>query len=312
MTGKQGRHPISLEDALGPAAGRFFGAGYRGVTHTLEGGLLQPDAFKGTGKVEYPRDWSTRADGSPRTPHLSTIDAVLLPLQAIEQAWPGRPGDYVRGIHLRAGNRPWLELADVPVAAHISQSTSQGGDLRNFSAITGNIKAQIYLANAASEIELMEESNPFEVSDVYRDLYRSTEGTTMLTQIDSETGALTAFHEFSSRSERPGVRPDGLESCYWPALSVVDYLVTMGQIVQVLIEERLGGDRTNGQLWMRTMSIHLTSPPEQLPAAITTRTIPIDERVIDRGGQRLRLIATDSKSSNGVQVKAQLAHVEEP
>lgn len=115
MKPNDGWRPTRLEEALGPAAGRFFGAGYRTVKHKLEGERKDPDVFEGVGHVSYPEDWSVREDGTRRTPHLSTIDAVTLPLQAISRTWHRPPGEFVSAIHLRAGSQPWLDLETVPV-----------------------------------------------------------------------------------------------------------------------------------------------------------------------------------------------------
>lgn len=306
MKPNDGWRPTRLEEALGPAAGRFFGTGYRTVTQELEGERGHPDVFEGVGHVSYPEDWSVREDGSRRTPHLSTIDAVTLPLRAISRTWSRPPGEYVSAIHLRAGSQPWLNLETVPVVIEPAAPPEDTGKSRSFTASVGNIKARLCLTRSTMDTE------PYQAgaTDIYEELYRSTDCVTTLTNFDSSSGVLEAEHEFTRPTETQEA-PVGLECEFWPSVTVIDYLVTMGQIVQVLMAKRQGADREGGQLWMRTMSIQLPKPPAPLPASITSRTAPTHERLIERDGRRIQLITTDSSTSTGVRVAAQLAHVEE-
>lgn len=309
MKPNDGWRPTRLEEALGPAAGRFFGAGYRTVKHKLEGERKDPDVFEGVGHVSYPEDWSVREDGTRRTPHLSTIDAVTLPLQAISRTWHRPPGEFVSAIHLRAGSQPWLDLETVPVVIQPTAAPEGAAFSRSFTASVGNIKARLcFSVHSSSTVD----ANPCQpgATNIYEELYRGTDCATTLTSFDSSSGDLEAAHEFTRPAEAQRT-PVGLECEFWPSMTVVDYLVTMGQIVQVLMAERQGADREAGQLWMRTMSIQLPNSPAPLPASITSRTAPTHERLIEREGRRIQLIATDSSTSTGVRVAAQLAHVEE-
>ncbi|MGO2944083.1 MAG: AvrD family protein [Brevibacterium aurantiacum] len=308
MKPNDGWRPTRLEEALGPATGRFFGAGYRTVTQDLDGEWRRPDVFEGVGHVSYPEDWSVRDDGSRRTPHLSTIDAVALPLRAICGTWSRPPGEYVSAIDLRAGSQPWLSLDRVPVVVEPVASSHPAAGSRIFSASVGNIKARLGLTASRQSTADDRLCRPGE-ADIYQQFYRSTDCATILTNFDRSSGLMEAVHEFT-RTEGNETAV-GLECEFWPAVTVIDYLVTMGQIVQVLMAERQGTDRGGGQLWMRTMSIQLPSPPTPLPASITSRTSPAQERLLEREDRRIHLITTDSFTSTGVHVAAQLAYVED-
>ncbi|MBU8580068.1 AvrD family protein, partial [Brevibacterium luteolum] len=120
MDHNDGWHPISLEDALGPASGRYFGAEYRHVHHELRD-LRVAEELTAQGTVRYPSGWSMAEDGRERTPHLSTIDAVTLPLIALDAAGACSSNQYVSRIVLRAGSRPWFALDGVPVKMQLER-----------------------------------------------------------------------------------------------------------------------------------------------------------------------------------------------
>ena len=100
--------PRDLEELLGPADERFFGAGYRGVAHELLGVPQEDDEgrISQAARIRYPRDWSVDPGGASRQPHLSTIDAVVLPLMALSSADPTTTGARIAQIELRAGAEP--------------------------------------------------------------------------------------------------------------------------------------------------------------------------------------------------------------
>ncbi|WP_428830931.1 AvrD family protein [Brevibacterium picturae] len=310
MSNVQGWRPVGIDEVLGSAEGRFFGSGYRRVQHVLCGGLSSLTEFQGDARVGYPEDWSLTSDGTPRTPHLSTIDGVVLPLQAISPSWGVAAGDYVSEVRLKAGSRPWLQLDHVPVAV-----SSSGGDgterfERVFSARVGNIRASVTVRNAEDSPRSRAEPTPAE-SSVHTKLYRQTAMQTVVLGFKPSSGVLRARHR---AGEPPGPQAavgSGLEDEYWPCLTAVDYLVTMGEAVQVLIGERYGAGRSGGQLWMRSMQIQLPRPPQRLPAEFSSVTEPVSESTLDRADKKIHQVETESVTSTGVRVAAKLAYVRE-
>src|SRR5204863_2642139 len=81
------QHLGSIEQCLGPPAGRFFGGGFRRVTHSLTrlGISDRPGlgAVTAQASLSYPEDWSQKASGAP-PPHLSSVDAVTLMVELVD------------------------------------------------------------------------------------------------------------------------------------------------------------------------------------------------------------------------------------
>jgi hypothetical protein len=301
----------TLEDALGPASRRYFGSGYKNVEHALrrETETSGGDGFHGLARLTYPPGWSQN-NGLEREPHLSTIDAVVLPLMALEEQM--QAGDeqtrlgthFVSRIDLRAGDAPWLDLAAVPVSV---TSIEREATSLDFIGVTGNIRARLALAPSgiSSRKATVAEGRTMARSSTYTNLYRTNSSNSRLTEFDGEAGRLTASHSFETSSDEVPA-PESIEGSFWPAVTVVDYLVTMGQLAQALISLRHGVARS-GTLWMRRMTISVPASPVPMPADLETRTVATRDRAVDRGGRRYRDVVIDSRASNGVQVVASLA-----
>ncbi|MFK4298872.1 hypothetical protein ABH924_004049 [Arthrobacter sp. GAS37] len=308
---------VFIEEALGPANGRYFAAGYRRVSHLVgASGRSRPGhPLEAVGSVLYPRDWSTNPDGSARVAHLSSVDAIVLPLLFLEQSdpvdFPGVLGNcWVQNVDLRSGSVPWLELDRVPLAVEIDVH----GHTLLVTAMVGNIRARLTLStrNATGDTRSETDGSPPGGSTVYGGLYRNTASRTLLTAYEAPHQTLSAEHEFSSPASDART-PGGLESAFWPALTAVDYLVTMGQLTQVAIYESAQTSRSAaGNLWMRTMQLRLPSRPTRVPASLHTSTRLVRDRPVARTGRQLHDVLVDSKASSGVTARAALAYEEGP
>jgi len=112
---------LTVDDALGPRKSRFFGEGFKRVSHRLDDIAVHPTAESGTvtatAGLGLPRDWS-RKGVAEQPPHLSTIDAMLFAAQlcglylAHTHGLSGEDGFRVRRAALRAGNRPQEDRLD--------------------------------------------------------------------------------------------------------------------------------------------------------------------------------------------------------
>ncbi len=296
-----------LEEVLGPAQGRFFGGGYRDVRHRV--GTIRPtgaDTVELSAHVSYPPGWSLDDTGRSREPHLSTIDAVVVPLLAL-----GHLGESVTSrvsrVDLRAGSRPWTDLEDVPAQLVRERSVhEQDGEKRCFRATVGNIRAFLEIAAADQRNDRYSVGT---FPGIYSGLYRLTRSKTELADYDPETGCLRALHHFEVQDGAPARALSGIEADYWPCVCVIDYLVVMGQLAQALIELRHGVGRAGG-LWMRRMSISLGNVPASLPMRLESSMSLTRDKLIDRNGRRYRDIAVESCTSTGVRVSALLAQEE--
>lgn len=307
-------HLRSFDELLGTADERFFGRGYHRVRHEL---LQSPSAEHAahvslSARIDYPHDWSLGPSGESRSPHLSTIDAVVLSLMALSRANPEDARirkSRVARVELRAGSEPWIKLSDVPV--HIRRSNvnpSAVGEAREIiEAEVGNIRSTIVISRA-DIVEHADTVLPEGASDVYGELYRTTMAQSTLLGYDPEDQRITARHAFSSDTR--GVA-SGVESAFWPALTVVDHLVTMGQLAQALTQLRHGNARSGG-LWMRRVAIDLHRAPEPLPAEMTSVMVIDRDRGVELRGRRYRNIVMKARASSGVSVTAHLAKEELP
>jgi len=136
---------IPLELLLGPAAGRYFGAGFREVNYTVTGRAHRGRAT-GLGAAHYPDSWSIDGQGKARRAHLSSIDAVVLPLLLIEQCGSrdllaSLESYFVASIRLRAGTSPWEQLDEIP----IDMAMSKAPDAISLDGTVGNIRVAIHL-----------------------------------------------------------------------------------------------------------------------------------------------------------------------
>lgn len=298
----------SLDDVLGPAKSRYFGAGYRYVCHLLRNLRSTGTSFSCIADIRYPSNWSTgHADGT-REPHLSTIDAVVVPLMAIERVWPQCSSLQVSSVDLRAGNRPWTTLSEVPLQVSFLGISRDHAHVQRYSAKLGNISATLELTNDISgdngEVKNMG-------SGLFDPAYQAIDSTTQIAPCASAERALRARHGFDVVMNESQTRFGHDESfASRPALTVVDYLVTMGQMAQALIGKDLKVNRGAGQLWMRRVSLSLPPRRTYLPCAIESSTELAETQLIEKSGTRVYAIVVDSHTSDGAVVKSRLAQVE--
>jgi hypothetical protein len=111
----------TVDDVLGPRKSRFFGEGFKRVSHRLGSIVVHPGSNDGSitavAGLRLPANWS-RKGTAEQPPHLSTIDAMLLGAQlcglylAHAHGLGGEDGFRVRRAALRAGNRPQEDQLD--------------------------------------------------------------------------------------------------------------------------------------------------------------------------------------------------------
>ncbi|MGO1661663.1 MAG: AvrD family protein [Canibacter sp.] len=296
--------PLSFESLLGPSRERFFSAGYKKVRQRLvRGPEISDNQATFVARVSYPEDWSRDSGGRPRRPHLSTVDAVILPLMALESLGT-HPASRVTRAELRAGGTPWTDLDEVPVTLTRVSTPDAGQERDRFHSVSGNIRATFDIASPLSQQSW---KRPIAGRSVYEELFRTVNTETTITHHDKDQGTLHATHHFLREHSRVLEEATGVDSGYWPCVSVVDHLVTMGQMAQALFELRHGGGRVQ-TLWMRSMTISLDEPPLPLPAVMESRMTVTRDNRIERDGHSWRDLAVESVASGGVRVSARLAY----
>jgi|GEM_PF-1730302 len=315
--------PLELSAVLGPDKDRYFASGYRSVRYEVNAIRAANDgeSISADCAVRYPADWSRRTDGTVRVPHLSTIDAVILPLLVTERLSPSirdsPTASRVAAFSLRAGAEPWDRLDRVPVTYSATPDPA-AGTLR-LDGTVGNIKSSVTLANwpaDAHEPELTttaartRRENRSISRSVYGDLTLATRTSTWLTDYDPEARVLRCEHRAETEPAAAAAGSHGLESAYWPGVTAIDQLTLMGQLAQAIIYIANGIDRARmGTLWMRNSALEFSLDPLPLPGDWTSTTTIVRDRRI-RGAESVHDLLVQSRTSSGVTAKASLAYSE--
>lgn len=304
-SGEMPKTSTSLDDALdavlGPASQRYFGSAYRDVSYDIAKGE-QGTHMEAVGIARYPEAWSVDGDGHNRTPHLSSVDAIVLPLLSLERdasSSEALQNQYVSSIALRAGSAPWERLSAIPMRLH--HATRPDGT--EVSGTVGNIRVELHTSR----------SGPAALpaagrASVYGGLFQETRCHTRdLTRKGQRV--LTCRHEAEFSSASPAT---GLEASTWPSLTVLDYLVTLGQVTQALVYAAAGVSRaTAGPLWMRTMRVERSGPPNRANEGdFVSRAEIISDRLLERGGRRVHNVEVVAHTTSGVQATSRLAYTE--
>lgn len=288
----------SLEDVLGPAEHRYFGGGYRQVVHEVterDGGLWN-------GRVTYPPLWSLGTGGAARHPHLSSVDALVLPLMALAQSrrhWASAARAearcWVRHVKIRAGSEPWEQLANVPITLDRSTHSVEEQRLEWCSSRVGNMRVDTELVVAAGPRIAQGES----ICDLdYRDHVTSS----VVELPEGPARELRSRHELATGRN--------VRSCV--QASAVDFLVTMGQLAQALVYRAHATDRGGVEnLWMRRMAITVRGSRPVTPGRFDAVTTLGGERTVTVGDRAVRTMRVRSVASVGVEGVADLAYFTE-
>ena len=309
LQGETTKTPLTA--VLGPAHGRYFAEGYREVRYEV--GTVREDPIDdcrahAVVTALYPQDWSRGRDGSARTPHLSSVDAIALPLIVLERlAGPARLSSYwVERVELRAPTGPRTDLASIPLVLDVEGVVGET-DL-SLTADTGGMRTRLALRrSAAGGPERGDDGTP----SVYSEGFRHVGAETALTPrtVDEGVGAL---HDFRLRPGAQMPALSGVEAAFSPAVSAIDLLVTMGQMTQATIYQSMPVEHRRGELWMRSMTIDICETPRPLPSCVSSSTRVTRHRVLDRDGRRIHDISAESQIEALVHARASLAYVEPP
>jgi hypothetical protein len=303
--------PVALEDVLGDADDRYFGAGYRGVVHSVREVRISSSRKRvdALGAALYPENWSADASGSRRSPHLASIDAVVLPLLVLEQCSTEEERRYlahlrVDHIELRSGSTPWNQLDDVPITVNLEEI--DGAIIAD--ASVGNMRAKLTLVPHCSSAEKPTPDAHANGRSVYGGLYTMTRCESSILTLDGS--GVVATHALSVAGETDPV-VSGFEAASWPSPNVIDFLVTMGQLSQAALYASGGTNRARvGTLWMRTMTISINRKLSQMPAIFETSTRIVRDRLLERVGPGVHDVVVESSSSTGVFARSTLAYTE--
>jgi hypothetical protein len=305
----------SIEEALGAADGRFFGSGYRKVSHHLRFlgcETTVPGSWhaSGTADVCYPGDWSRKSGASELRPHLSSIDAVALAVRLAEQGLAQalsldqeqRRRMWLRSVTFRAAAEPLMSLADFGVRAAAVRSAPEPfslcGHASSVECRVGPVKIILEIEHEPGrpggpgflQSQRLTVKNSEESSGGYFDGgYKDTACEIGPVSADLETGTAQAVVKVSEPVT--GACQDGIGAAYHPCLMIIDGIVVVAQLAQVLAyaADSLRRDQTN-TLWLRSFSCSLQTPYQAIANPFIASVSTSKSRIIPFGGNQWRTL----------------------
>jgi hypothetical protein len=272
-----GRLPSAARPAIDdqPRQESSFGAGMRRAQHRIGDIEITPGEggaghIRAVAAITFPARRSRRSPARQSRPHLSTLDALVLALQAAEaylthsRSLTGaqRRASWVRRIDLRAGASPLEELGDVPLQATHRHTVQQEGGcaVSAFDCRVGTIKVSCEIEHAAGQVwpetgvyaDIEEILGPPETR-YYGAGWRSR--ALAVRDIELQLPELQADADFAVLPVPDDPACEGLGADYQPVESAVDAVLGIGQLAQALLYELDGIDPQRGAaMWMRRIS----------------------------------------------------------
>jgi Pseudomonas avirulence D protein (AvrD) len=301
-----------VDDYLGAAEHRFFGAGYRRVRYDYRPVRLSStragQAELETGlAIVYPRDWSRKTAGTDLRPHLSTVDALIAAVQSAELLLThalgleplARRSLRVRTMRIKAGRVPDEELGELAVRARLlGFEREPEGFVSTVEATIGGMRVRCAVEHpsavpAAAEADYAHPDLLLGGAEgrYYGAGFAHRAHLVHQVAADPRAGRASALVDFpgslgaveGAGPGEPGPLRHGIEGRWQPALGLVDCFVTSLQLGQVLLYELDGLRRgRSNTLWMRGTELRAAAEPQPLRdgARLTTRLE--DSRLLER------------------------------
>jgi hypothetical protein len=258
----------SVDDVLGAREGRFFGEGFKRVTHHLTDISVIPVGTGGrvdaTAGIQIPAAWSRKGEIDQR-PHLSTVDvmifgAQLAGLYLAHSHGVAAAGPFgIRSLAIRAGTTPQEDGLDrFPVSArHLKTSAVLGGpNITKMDCQVGSLAIQIEAEHhgvAATErvdghyTSATELPGPWN-SAPYGMAHHSRRQ--LLSAVEADLSRLAASAALTVVDDADEAHGSGRRPTF------IDLFVSALQLGQVLLYTLDDVDRTSSStLWMRRTSI---------------------------------------------------------
>ncbi|MFF4854651.1 AvrD family protein [Streptomyces rubiginosohelvolus] len=268
-TGTPARTYPSADTALGHRDSRFFGEGFKRVTHALTSISVEKDTIEATAGIRTPGTWSKKGDSHQR-PHLSTLDAMLLGAQltglyTAHSFNHDNSGFSVTAVKVRAGNTPDEEQLDhFPVTArHLSTKDTPRGKETVMECHTGSMTVTVTARHNGTHTPDQPGHYPLpeHLPGTWNNAPYGADHHTrsqLLTDLAVDPQALTA----SGKLTINGQPRDGQH------VTAIDLFVSVLQLAQVLLYDLDGLDRASSNtLWMRRTDITPGLSQETSPAS---------------------------------------------
>lgn len=323
----------SIDDYLGPAESRFFGAGYRRADHRvsdvrvrprdLSDGIADATDVTATVDVAYPVDWSKKVEHIDLRPHLSTIDMLVLGAQLCEAHLAHAQGlsplarrrAWLRKVTLRSGTAPQEDLCALQGTARLRGRTpvARQTDLADstYECAIGLMRARYEIrhetgtpATAGADFATAEQLLGDSRRRYYGEGFKARRHTLEDVEIDMENLQAAA----RVRMHTADNVPDGLESEYQPNVSFVDCFVVNLQLAQVLMYELDSVSRRNSHtLWMLRTTLQAEDPARPLSVATRAEAAIVDKMLVTLRDAQWREVEIHGHFG-GVSLRCSFAH----
>jgi hypothetical protein len=305
----------SIDDLLGPAAGRFFGEGFKRVGQQIRAIEVSGDGVRGRATVTYPTDWSRKASGNP-PPHLSTIDALVIAVQLAEihliheHGVAQRRAMWLRSFDMRAGISPLETLDELAVHA---RRVGGHGTSSTYLCAAGPIRLTCEIEHPMPTRSRATAAFYAVASDVLGHPERRYYGAGFKARGQRLHSLRVAEDAASVQAQialldPPHVLDEGFGGAYQPSVSLLDCFVALAQLAQVLAYRIDDIERGHSHtLWMRRLALTADAPQQPMSQ-------PFNGSVSLRRSRLLSLDGADWRSLDvaggflGIHGHASMAH----
>jgi hypothetical protein len=304
----------SIDHLLGAGEHRFLSDGFRRVSQRIrELTVVSGPAgatVHATASVRYPADWSRKAAGPARRPHLSVVDGLVLATQlaevlltqlyALDDTQRGRM--WLRRVVLRSGARPQEDLDAFAVSAGQATAavsrTGSGTWVSPVEARIGTLRLHCELEHDAAVPGAERSERYASVDDLlgpagqryFGDLHRSRRSSVRDVLVDHDRQRIDAMLCLEPEPGAPHPTR-GTATGYGPSVSVVDAATSVGQLSQALLYEIDGvGRAESNTMWMRRLVVDSAGPHQPIGAPLPACASVLRSRLIEAGGGTWRAV----------------------
>lgn len=299
-----------IENHLGPAADRFFGAGFKRVEYGTRHLSLSDHAVVSSVSLSYPAGWSKKIGSGELVPHLSTIDALAIAVNLCQDVLLEKSanvdGFWIKRISIKAGKKPEEDLRDIKAQMQEGKTRvdEQGNTLFIFNGHVGGMSLQVEIIKPANHDAGLEHEHS--CSSYYAAGFRKRKQLIDDIVFDSP---LKAISKLVVVDEEPNMLRAGIEADYPDAVTPIDAFVSHLQIAQVLLYKLDGLKRgESNTLWMRATHITAQDPAKRSATARVLMTELKDANIISVKGENWR-VADIVGQLCGLTVSCSVAHL---
>lgn len=317
------RRFASIDDQLGPRADRYFGVGFKRVSHRITNAVLDPgdNSITAHARLQYPPDWSSKTTVGSRTPHVSSLDVAALAVQLADLYFTAtfgltdeqRRGLTIRRLTIKAGRTPQEQLADVSMSAQ--RVVTKNDDDAAVTRFTGHVGGLATLCEVVHPRDLhagISGPRPLAAEESLGDPARRYFGSGFKTRDHELRDVVVAEnHTVVSATARitgDEIHPSGIAGRYQPAITLIDGMVVLAQLAQSLLYDLDDIDRGDSKtLWLRNIDVVGPPPHQRLGMPFRTSASATRTGLVNLAGGTWRTSSWRALFS-GLQFQFRLAH----